>query len=265
MKRITFLLLVSFLSQYLFASDSLLCIKSIPIKGHLFSTDPIGNIYVVQSNNSLIRYNEKGDSTGIFNDIKKGKITQIDATNPLRLLLFFTDYQQIIILDNLLSQKAILRFANMGIIRVPCIAGSADGNIWMYDPTAGNLIKINDKQNILFTSSVRNVLPNPIDPIFMVEQDRTLFVVDTIAGVKKFDSYGFYNTTFPIHTKQVQYVNDYLLYYHAPYLYSYNLRSTLEKKMDLPEPDDILQVRMERNKVFILRKKSLDIYLYSTQ
>lgn len=24
--------------------------------------------------------------------------------------------------------------------------------------------------------------------------------------------------------------------------------------MDLPEPDDILQVRMERNKVFILRK-----------
>lgn len=74
MKRITFLLLISFLSQYLFASDSLLCIKSIPIKGHLFSTDPIGNIYVVQSNNSLIRYNEKEIAQVFSMILKKEKL-----------------------------------------------------------------------------------------------------------------------------------------------------------------------------------------------
>jgi hypothetical protein len=43
-------------------------------------------------------------------------------------------------------------------------------------------------------------------------------------------------------------------------LYSYNTQTFNEATLKLPNQEDILQVRTERNNVYILRKESLDIY-----
>lgn len=257
-------LLILFISIFLLAeissaSDSLIFVKSISVSSRLFTTDPVGNIYLVKGSNALIKYNSNGDSTGFFNEIQKGKITQIDATNPLRVLLYFADYGNILMLDNVLSLKSTLKLSALGMVNVPCIANSADGNIWLYDPS-GNLIKVNNKPEISFTISLRNVLDHAIDPVYMIEQDRALYIVDSTEGVKKFDQFGLYKTSFPFLTKEIQYFNSYLVYYNPPYLVSYNTLSMQENKILLPDPDNIIKVRVERNNVFILRNESLDIY-----
>ena len=252
-----FFLLFSLFSR---ANDSLVLVKSIPIEARLFTTDLLGNCYVVKENNFLIKYNSLGDSVAQFNEVKKGKVTQIDATNPLRVLLYYADFNQIIILDNMLSKKNVLKLNTIGIFNAPCIANSIDGNIWVYDQSSNNLLKLDNQLALLSTSNLRNFFSESIDPIYMVEQERNLFIVDSVQGIFRFDLYGFYNTTYHFKTKEVQYFNGYLVYPQIPSLFSYQTQTISEKKILLPNPASIVQVRIERNKLFILRKKTLEIY-----
>jgi len=71
------------------------------IKGDIkaFGVDNLENIYVLSSLGQLKKLNEKGDSVAVFNDIKKyGEASQIDVSNPLKVLLYYRDFSTIVIL-----------------------------------------------------------------------------------------------------------------------------------------------------------------------
>lgn len=242
------------------AKDSLILTKTIPIQCKYFSTDLVGNIYVAKEDNSLIKYNINGDSLAYFNEIRKGNLKQIDATNPLRVLLYYPDFNQIVILDNMLSKKNVLKLNSIGIFNSPCIANSIDGNIWIFDAASNSLLKIDDQLDLISTTNLRNIFKEGIDAVSMVEQERNLLIVDSLQGIFKFDLYGFYNTTFHFKTTEIQYLNKYLVYTQLPNLVSYNTQTISEKSITLPNPSTIKQVRIERNKVYILRKNELEIY-----
>lgn len=251
------LLCSSFQSQ---ATDSLVLFKSLQLKARLLSTDPLGNLYVVKDNNTLLRFNHDGDSLGIFNEIKKGKISQIDASNPLRVLLFFADYNQIVVLNNMLTQKNVVRLNTAGFNNTTCIANSVDGNFWLYDLGQGILIKLDEQLNIKQNTNLRNIDQNPSNASYMIEHDRFVYLADSVEGIRKFDQFGFYINTFHLSANQFQLFNGQLIYLSLPYLNSYNTNSFSEKKMMLPSPEDILDVRLERNRLFILRHDKIDIY-----
>lgn len=240
--------------------DSLSFERSIPTKAILFTTDPTGNIYLANSSNAIYKYSSQGDSLGFFNEIKKGRITQIDATNPLRVLLYFADYSQIVVLDRLLTKKSSMRLNSVGLFNVNCIANSADGNIWIFEPASGTILKIDDQLDIRFSVELKNIIPENLDPSYMIEQDRNLFMLDSLEGIKRFDQYGFYKTSYAFQAKEAQYINDYLIYYKAPYFYSYHTSTLQERKLLIPSPLDVKQVRAERNFIYVLRQDRLDIY-----
>jgi hypothetical protein len=243
-----------------FASDSLLLKRSIPIKARLLSTDQLGNVLLVKENNTLLKLNAAGDSIGIFNEIKKGKVTQIDATNPLRILLYFADYNQIVVLNNMLTQKTVLKLNSVGLFNSSCVASSADGSIWVFDPVMASLIKLSEQMEVLQTSNLRNQQENPVRPSCMIEFDRSLFLADTIEGIRKFDLFGFYNTTYHFPTDNLQLFNNYMVYYKRPFLYSYHLTTLREQAIRIPHDEDVLSVRIERKFVYVLRQERLDIY-----
>ncbi len=243
-----------------FSTDSLVFVKSVHVSARLLSSDPLGNIYLVKENNTLLRLNSHGDSIGIFNEIKKGKISHIDATNPLRILLFFSDYNQIVVLNNMLTRKNVLSLNSIGLNNVTCMANSADGSIWLYDQATASLLKIDEQLTILQQSNLRTISENPTNPMEMIEHDRSLFISDTLDGIRKFDQYGFYNTIYRIKTDNIQFFNSYLVYFVSPYIYSYNMQSFVEKKIAVPEPENILQLRVERDALYVLREHRVDIY-----
>lgn len=242
------------------AGYSLRLRRSIPLQARMLSSDPLGNLYVVKGNNTLVRYNSRGDSIGVFNEIKKGRITHIDATNPLRILLFLGDYNQLIVLNNMLSQRYILSLRNTGLLNVSCVANSADGRIWIYDPVAATLMKIDEQMNTMQSTELRNIAQNAVHPTDMTEFDRNIFIADSVDGIRRFDLFGYYRTTFPINTTSMQFFNNYLVYYQSPDLHSYHMPSFRETTMALPEPESILQVRVERNALSVLRNDRLDLY-----
>ncbi|MEP6930271.1 MAG: hypothetical protein ABI850_09670, partial [Flavobacterium sp.] len=60
-------------------------------------TDELGNIYAIYTDNTLVRYNEKGDSTGFYRSALNGDIGSVDVTNPLRILLYYPSFNKVVL------------------------------------------------------------------------------------------------------------------------------------------------------------------------
>jgi hypothetical protein len=88
------------------------------------TTDELGNIYAIQKDNTLARYNAQGDSTGFYRSALNGQLGSVDATNPLRLLLYFPAFSKIQMLDRQLALKAEI---DLRLIRIfsPTAAATA--------------------------------------------------------------------------------------------------------------------------------------------
>ena len=257
------LLSLIWLSTSASASDSLQLLRHIPIQARFFTTDPLGNSYLVLNDQSMLRLNASGDSIGFFNQIKKGTLTHIDATNPLRVLLNYGQFGQVVILDNQTSVKTSFNLTRLGIFNAPLIANSADAQIWTYDPGTGELIKVDEAPQVRFKTGLRNVFDETLNPCFMVEQDRRFFLVDAVNGVFVFDQYGLFKLRYPIQANAIQFFNEYIVYYQSPELISYHTRSLREERMKLPNADNILQVRVERNRLYVLYRDGLSIFSWN--
>lgn len=233
--------------------------KSIPVENGYFTTDAIGNMYVVHELNLIKKYNANGDSIAVFNDISSGPVTMIDATNPLRLLVFYSGFSQIRVLDNLLSEKNMLDLKRIGLFNIPAIANSADGDIWIFDPS-GRLIKIDDRLQVKHEYPLRIMIDYVVNPCHLVEQERILYMTDSNEGILQFDRFGFYKTIYRFLTHETSVMNNYIVYYQKGTLQSYNTKTLRASEIKLPEPENIINARLEKNQVYVLRKDKIEIY-----
>jgi hypothetical protein len=253
-------LILCCISSKMVASDSLRFIKSIPKVSTTFATDKIGNIYIA-TNNSLHKYNSNGDSMGYYSSVRSGEISQIDASNPMQIILYNADLNVITLLDRLLVEKNRLDLKKISIYNCPAVSNSADGDMWVYDALNMVLQKVNDKLQMQNTSfNFLQQFATPIHPVFITEQDRLLFLVDTTQGIIKMDAFGNYITTYHFATKEIQYSNQQLVFMQNGQLVIYNTKSISQKTFDLPDAENIIQARVEKNNLYIRYANKVDIY-----
>src|SRR6185295_12440766 len=121
--------------------------KTIPGEYSYFTVDNLENIYLVNnSSNQLKKLNGNGDSAGVFNNVRKyGKLFSIDATNPLKLLLYYKNFATIVVLDRFLNVRNTINLGKKNIFKVKTITTSYDNNIWLFDEGDSKLKKIDDK------------------------------------------------------------------------------------------------------------------------
>ena len=70
-----------------------------------FKVDNIGNLYTVNGE-ELLKYLPSGKFFTRYSNLKLGNISSVDATNPLKLFLYYRDFQQIVFLDDQLSANS---------------------------------------------------------------------------------------------------------------------------------------------------------------
>ena len=157
-----------------------------------FTVDNLGNIYIINRNNQLKKINLKGDSLGIFNDLRQyGKVSFIDATNPLKLLLFYKDYGNIVTLDRFLNVRNTIQLRKANIFQVSAISQSYDNGIWLYDEQAARLKRMNDEGGIIDQSADFRLFMDAVpSPLFIVDQDRLVYLYDPEKGLYIFDYFG---------------------------------------------------------------------------
>lgn len=157
-----------------------------------FAADNLGNIYAITHNNQLKKFSPKGDSMGVFNDVRKyGKLTNIDVTNPLKTLLFYKDFRTIIVLDRLMHMVNKIDLRKQNIMQVRTVAQSYDNNIWVFDEQESRLRKVGeDGRMISETADLRLALDEAPIPVSIFDQNGFVYMYDPQKGMYVFDYYG---------------------------------------------------------------------------
>jgi hypothetical protein len=254
------------------AKDSLVLLKKINIAAQTFSTDRQGNLYVATARNVVYRYNKNGDSTGFFSSKRRGNVSQIDASNPLNILLYHKDIPAITAINGIMNEKYMIDLRKSYIYTCPAIAYSADGDVWVYNTLETRMQKSTESTSNSGTQgnevnqknwgfNFQQLFTKAINPIYMIEQDRNVFIVDSTEGILRFDQFGNYVNTYHFKCNSVQFVNNCLIYYNDGQLNSYNINTLQEQKIIVPDAVDVIDARIEQGRLFVMRKGSVDVYL----
>jgi hypothetical protein len=255
------LLIAVAMNKNVYGIDSLKLVRTIPLIATTLTTDKTGNVYVGTVDNSIYKFSSKGDSIGFYNSVRIGEISQIDATNPLQILVYYANQNVITILDRVMTEKNKLDLKKIKVYNCPSISNSADGDIWIYDAFNMELKKVNEKLEVKTNSfNFLQQFPSGINPVFICEQDRLLFMVDSSKGILKMDAFGNYITTYHFKTHEMQYSNNQLIFLENKKLIVYNTQNISQVEFNLPMEAEILQARVERNIAYIRYKDRIEIY-----
>jgi len=261
------LLIILLLVHYLSVdAQEFVQVKTIWTNARYMTADELGNIYIIRNDNTLIRYNENGDSTGFYKAVLNGDIGFVDATNPLRILVYYPQYLKVLVLDRMLTVKNELNLRKMNFANGSVVASSADGTVWVYDKFNARLKKINDQLNELITSNdLRQELQKVPLPVFMTERDWKVYLTDTSQGIFVFDRYGNFLTNYPIaQLNYLQVAGSKLIYRHENELHIWDVDKVKENTLLLPVTDHrIISASLIRNNLYVLYEDRFSIYKLS--
>jgi hypothetical protein len=157
-----------------------------------FTADNLGNLYLLTKGNQLKKLSVKGDSMGVFNDVRRyGKLYSIDATIPLRTILYYRDFRTLVILDRLMNPVNTIDLRKKSMFQVKTVAPSYDNNIWVFDEQESKLKKLDEQGNVVSeTADLRLVLQDAPIPVRMFDQNGYVYMYDPEKGMYIFDYYG---------------------------------------------------------------------------
>lgn len=91
--------------------------------------DGLENLYYIKDN---VFYKKKESQIWQYKNLSLGKITKIDIQNPLNIVLFYENFNTVVLLDNQLSESQILNFSKNSIpIIATAIGISSHNRLWV--------------------------------------------------------------------------------------------------------------------------------------
>lgn len=227
-----------------------------------FTTDNIGNVYTVQGE-ELVKFNNSGSLLKKYSNKRYGLITKTDATNALKLLLYYKDFQQLVFLDNQLSQNGeAISLEKLGYEQTELVCSSFNNSFWIYNKQNNELMRFNENsQPVAKTGNLKQLLRANIKPNFMLEHNSYLYLNCPDNGVYVFDIYGTFTKVIAIKgLKEFQVSNNILYYYRNRNLTMYNSKTFEEQNRSFPDTL-ITSVRMEKDRFFIGYNDSVKVFV----
>lgn len=186
----------------------------------ILEVDKLGYTYLVNSANEIIKLKGK-EILFRFSSKRLGNVTQLDVTNPQKILVYFGDYYQILFLDNTLSEIMKLDLEGMGYWDVQSVALSRDNFIWIYDPVNVKLLKINQNgESVLSSNELYAYGFEDFSPRIKVG-DQVVYLYDD-TEVKVFDEYGTWLKKYAIENKGIQVTDEEIIFMGAGKLKAYS-------------------------------------------
>ncbi len=226
-----------------------------------FAIDNIGNIYTIKDE-ELVKYLPTGKMFLRYSNLKLGNISAVDATNPLKLLLYYRDFQQIIYLDDQLTANSeAISLENLGYEQTDLVCAGVNNSFWIYNKQNNELIRFNESsKKVTSTGNLKQVLKTNLNPNYMAEHNGYLFLNCPETGIYVFDIFGAFSKIISIkNLKQFQ-VNDNIIYYKKDsVLCSYDYKLFEEACKQIPNASKTTELKFSKNRVYCGFKDSLVI------
>lgn len=132
-KKLIIILLLSFV--FAFSQEQNLKAKPISVQkievDEFVGFDGMGDLYYIKNN---IFYKKNNQELWQYKNISLGKPTKIGVQNPLKIMLFYENFNTIILLDNQLSETQKINLSENDIPIMATATGIASGNrLWIYN------------------------------------------------------------------------------------------------------------------------------------
>ncbi len=229
-----------------------------------FYVDNLNNIYLLNHNNQLKKLDDKLDSTAVFNDVRRyGDIYSLDVSNPLKIIVYYKDFNTILVLDRFLNTRNTIDLRKAGILQAKAVAQSYDNNYWVFDELDNKIKKVDDNGNILQESAdFRMLFQEQYEPLKIIDSDGLLYLYDIKNGWLVFDYYGAFKQRIQVKGwKNVQVFGKNVQGHDDTFLYFANPAALDIQQVRLNIPLlPVLKMQRVTNKFFILTGDGLSIY-----
>ena len=237
--------------------------KNDNVNCRLFETDALGDIFVATTRNEILKFDDTGYFEGSYANKKFGTITSIDATNPFKLLMYYNDFQTILLIDRLLNPIVTISLGNYSVAQTQGVAASDDGSIWVYDAGARQFLKFvldNNTVSLANTFVINN--SNRFNCEEMVVNTSGIYINDKQKGIFHFDLFGRLVEQLDIrNASHFQMIDNAIYYTDATGFYVYAMTTKTKTLINMPEGIETTQVkRLQKNKLYIQRGGSIDVY-----
>lgn len=260
--RLLFIIVLGFLFGVSYSQENLQLIGEVEAEGQFFTTDRLGNFYV--ANGPLLkRFNRDGQAGADFRSSFPGNISQIDASDPLHILLFYKDFNQAVFLDRNLTEKSRpFVFSEYGIEYAELVCASSRGGVWILDWMKRELVFLNSDLRLVF----RKPLPVGVvhanhPPAFMTEDEGNLYVSFPGTGILRFDLMGNYISLNTVKVEGAFQVNrNTLIFPQGNLVKLYSLNSPDTGNIDTGIKEKISFARREGNQLTIFTGQKIFIF-----
>jgi hypothetical protein len=237
-------------------SNSLLVNAPSPI-----SKDRTGNIYFLSRNHSLVRIDSLGRPLGTFSPQTRGRIASIDAWNPMKILLFYQDRQELLLLDRFLrpiSNTTLTDINYTGTAKVAALAN--DDNFWLFDETNLTLSKLAlNLRKVVIETPLNLILDKERFDVKQLQEYQNMVYLLDANGIFVFDNLGNYKKKLPISgISSIGFLNNELYFVQNNTLHFIDLYTSKKRTIQLSKP--FLTALASQGHLYMFSPKQLDIY-----
>jgi hypothetical protein len=231
-----------------------------------FTVDNLDNLYLISSKGQLKKLNANGDSVAVFNDVRKfGQLSYIDASNPLKTLIYYRDFATVVILDRFLNIRNAIDLRKQNIFSVKAIGQSYDNKIWTYDELDNKLKKIDEDGKVLKETPDFRLLFDPVpSPQRIFDHDLNVYLYDSLQGVYVFDYFGTLRNKILIYNWQnFKVAGKYIFGSTGDILYRYEISTFRLDEWKMPEAlRNSKAFNFTANRLYALKNEGIEIYTY---
>lgn len=235
---------------------------ALPFSGKFFTTDNLGNVFLVQNDNSIEKYDATGKRLTVGNFKIYGNLSQLDVTNPFEIYGYYADQQTLLILDNMLNIRAEISLSDISTGEVSAAARSFDNGIWYFDASAMKLLKASKNLKTQIEGVPMGTWTTDVwKPSQILDNEKNIFVHDSSNGICLFDVFGNYYKSIDVKgLSDFQVKKTKLIYYEDPNLVRYDYK--LFRYDTLYTNKNAMSVRAENKTIFCWANDSIQIINY---
>lgn len=227
-------------------------------------SDQLGNIYVTNHAGVLTKYAPDGKRLLEYAPMRVAAVHQIAAGTQLKVMLFYQNLQEILVLDRYLSFPVSYQLADFKLGFAEHMTPSSPVNIWFLDVSDFSIKLIDLRDNRLIErKSLAKVLNQESADIlsFHAHQNR-LYIVDKATGIQVFDNIG--NFLYKLTAKgmaTVGFDKDYLYFEEQGQLKFIHLYDDLSHEVLLPVQKS-KKIIFVNGHLVVVTERGFNIYQY---
>jgi hypothetical protein len=245
--------------------ESFKLLKCIDTTGTRIVNDNLGNIYLLEKS-SLKKYDADGIFLCSYSELSDGMISGIDVSDPLKIIIFNSDFGKIKFLDNKLTIKNTpVSLSDLGFPNASMVAASRESGFWVFDPLSNQLIRFDNNLQLSHSSgNISDLIGHEFSPQFILESDNFVYINDPRYGIFVFDRYATYMKVIPVKNIQsFRIFNDKIFYLRDQSLISLDTKTYEEKILRLPAIDEqIISAAIDARRLSIITKTKFCIFSF---